>query len=259
MKNKTLKIVILVLVTIIAVILLTSSISYYSSIIGHPLDDRDATYYDESNDKKLIRRVVFNGESASVRYRQTSNRLPTKNGKVTSKYNAIDIYYDSNNNEYSFYYNTNELCGVFKNNSRSGTNRITEDEAVEIAKNYVKDCLEIDDYEIELSGLSGTSYQIKLTRKICDIYTSDSSTIILNTDGSLVGFSLFDTNRYDKDKINKNMISIAENLLLMEIKLYGGNDVNIFQKRIVSNENGSVLLELTTNRGNRFTAPIIFA
>ena len=215
MKNKKFKIVILIIVSILAILLLTSSISYYKSVVGQPLDDRDATYYDSSDNKVLIRKIVFDGKNIEVLYNQTSNRLPTKNGKVTSKYNAIDKYFDSNNNEYSFYYNTDEFCGIFINNSRKIGDKINKDEAVEIAKNIVKEYIDVDNYEVELSGLSGTSYQIKLTKKICDIYTSDSTSIILNTDGSLVGFSLFDTNRFDKNTISKEIIDRLKNVLFI--------------------------------------------
>lgn len=250
MKNKKILIILAIVLSVVAVVVLTSAISTFT---GKPSDDRTASYYDNSPNKVLERTIEYNGEKMVLTYQKTVNRLPTVNKKVTSKYNAIDMYTNYKGEEFGFYYNSDELCWFFYSGKAVSGEKITGEEALAKARAVVAPYIDVEKYDVELFGFDDVNYTIKLTKKIYDILTDDSVSFAISSEGQIEAWTVANAGRYDDAGITEKQIESCREGLLRKIKfLTGVDEVSIFQERIVSNERGKIQLCIQTSEGTKY-------
>lgn len=215
MKSKKLLTVIAVVLCAAAIAVLTSGVISY---IGRPSDDKNAVYADTSADKDAEKQITYNGAEVELKYNKTINRQATVNGKVTSKYNAVDEYNDASGNAYYFYYNTSELCGFFSADFSNGDgSELKEAELVAKVRGAVSGFVYVSSYELQSVSENQGDYTITLSKKLSGVFTDDFVTVSARSDGTLLSWMLFNTGRYDDCKLTEEQISACRESLVKKI------------------------------------------
>ncbi len=94
------------------------------------------------------------------------------------------------------------------NASLQGTKK-TEDECVEIARDFLASIIDISDYDIAIKDNEERGlYTVKFTKSINGIKTTDTATIVVKKDGSLYSYSSFMLGRVSENGISFDAINL---------------------------------------------------
>ncbi len=94
------------------------------------------------------------------------------------------------------------LVSYFRGSSDGVDGNLTEEQCLQIAKDFLNCLVDISQYEIDTedSGESG-KYKFKFTKVIGDIETTDTATVTILSDGSLYSYSSFMFGKIDKNTV----------------------------------------------------------
>lgn len=228
MKKKTIKLIAAIVLSVIAVGVLTSGIGSYVGV-----RTAKAAYYDNSKEK--VKTCELDGIKTELTYVRTKNNANTFFGKPKDKYGAVDTYQDESGDiEYRFYYNTNEICGYI-NHSLTGTETLdSAEKARDIADNYVEKVLgyslneyrsDPDEPENDYSEWTGPEYKYHYSKYIDGYKTDDEIFVSVDEYGNVEWFTARNRGRYDSEKFNAERISSCREKLVKEIdKAVGQRD-----------------------------------
>ncbi len=94
------------------------------------------------------------------------------------------------------------------NASLQGTKK-TEDECVEIARDFLASIIDISEYDIAIEDNEECGlYTVKFTKSINGIKTTDTATIVVKKDGSLYSYSSFMLGRVSENGISFDAINL---------------------------------------------------
>ncbi len=127
--------------------------------------------------------VSIDGKTHSGSYQKTQYR--------EYNYFPSNCYLDADGNNFAID-DTGILTSYFWGEPSSNGAVLTKDECLQIAKKFVGDIVDVNQYDIQITDNKGLErYEITFTKYVGELKSTDSASVIVKYDGSLYSYSSF--------------------------------------------------------------------
>jgi hypothetical protein len=245
--------IIAITATAVAVAITAGAVAY-SDVVkrSEPIRPNTSAYgatVDESK-KGSTKALSLDGKELSLVYKETHNNSTVPLKKRSDKYGTYDIYVDDQKNEYLFLVDSDFICAFhFSREAMNQGKHVTEDEALEIAKEYMEGKRDnAEDYVLYDVLRGGSYYSFEFYLPV-DGYRSDDNlrVWVTKSGGEIMLFQEFYYKRYDGVKVDSKKVEKAEQKIVEKlgtIKDGYGNPLEweFVEKWITINDKGKLEL-----------------
>lgn len=203
---------------------ISSAIILFNSQLRRETILANSTYTTKKSDIHSVKNITSQNISSKVEILDSIDPKKLTYSQELTDLNESNTFYDKDGSLYIYDNQDNLVSYMQEDTSIDNTGKISEDEALTLASEYLSEFVDNNNYTLQDIRYDNNcnTYSIAYGNPINGVRTTDIVYLIIKCDGTLVGYSFQNLGEFDNDTINEQQLDLSkEKAIALAKETYG--------------------------------------